>query len=173
MGRLPGTMKFAEFFDAMASADIDYVLVGGLAVSLHGIVRGTLDVDVALAMDDANMTRFIDAARAMGLSPSLPVAIETLSNAAQIDFWFREKNMLAFSLREAAPAGLVVDVLVRPRVPYPALRANAVKRFLGATAIPIASIDHLIELKSGTGRGIDAIDIQNLVHLRDAPSPAP
>ena len=166
-------MKFADFFEAMATACIDYVLVGGLAVSLHGIVRGTLDVDVALAMDDANLARFIDTARRMGLVPSLPVPIEALADAAQIDTWFREKNMLAFSLREATPAGLVVDVLLRPRVPYSALRASAVTRFLGSTAIPIASVDHLIELKSDTGRSIDAIDIENLAQLRDAAPPAP
>ena len=161
-------MKFADFFEAMATAGTDYVLVGGLTVSLHGIVRGTLDVDIALAMDDANLARFIDAARRLGLSPSLPVPIEVLSNAAQIETWFREKSMLAFSLREAAPAGLVVDVLVRPRVAYPALRANAVRRSLGSIVIPIASVEHLIELKSDTGRSIDAIDVDSLVKLRDA-----
>lgn len=166
-------MKFADFFEAMSAARVDYVLVGGLAVSLHGIVRGTLDVDVALAMDDANLARFIDAARRMGLAPSLPVPIEALANAAQIDIWFREKNMLAFSLREAAPAGLVVDVLVRPRVAYPDLRAGAVMRMLGSTPIPIASIDHLIELKSDTGRSIDAADIANLAQLREAPPRLP
>lgn len=166
-------MKFSDFFEAMATANVDYVLVGGLAVSLHGIVRGTLDVEVALAMDDANLARFIAAARRMGLAPSLPVPIEALANAAQIDALFREKNMLAFSLRESAPAGLVVDVLVRPRVPYSALRANAVIRSIGSAAIPIASVDHLIELKSQTGRSIDALDIENLVRLRDVQAPAP
>lgn len=44
-------MKFADFFEAMDAARVDYVLVGGLADSLHGLVRGTLDVDVVLAMD--------------------------------------------------------------------------------------------------------------------------
>lgn len=166
-------MRFSDFFDAMATAEVDYVLVGGLAVSLHGIVRGTLDVDVALAMNDANLDRFIAAAKAMGLAPSLPVPIQTLADAAQIDRWFHEKNMLAFSLRESQPAGLVVDVLVRPRVPYALLRANAVVRSIGSTAIPIASVDHLIELKSQTGRGIDAMDCENLARLRDARPPAP
>ncbi len=166
-------MKFADFFEAMAAARVDYVLVGGLAVSLHGIIRGTLDVDLALAMDDANLERFIDTARRLGLKPSLPVPIEALANAAQIDTWFREKHMLAFSLREGAPAGLVVDVLVRPRVAYAALRESAVMRLLGVAAIPIASIEHLIALKSNTGRSIDATDIESLVRLREAAPPAP
>ena len=81
-------MKFADFFDAMHIARVDYVLVGGLAVSLPGAVRGTLDVDIALAMDEANLSRFIGAATELGLAPSLPVPIATLADSNQIDRWF-------------------------------------------------------------------------------------
>lgn len=161
-------MKFSDFFAAMGAARVDYVLVGGLAVSLHGIVRGTLDVDVALAMEEANLARFVTAARGLGLTPSLPVPIEALADAAQVDTWYREKHMLAFSLREAAPAGLVVDVLVRPCVSFARLRADAIVRSLGSIDIPVASIDHLIELKSDTGRSIDSLDVEQLKRLRDA-----
>lgn len=159
-------MKFADFFAAMALGRVDYVLVGGLAVSLQGVVRGTLDVDVVLAMDDANLSRFIFTAKSIGLAPSLPVSIDTLADAAQIDAWHRDKNMLAFSLREAASDGLVVDVLVRPVVGYAELRAAASLRQLGEATIPVASIDHLIALKSNTGRGIDASDVALLARLR-------
>ena len=163
-------MKFDDFFAAMSVARVDYVLVGGLAVSLQGVVRGTLDVDVVLAMDAANLDRFIAAARAMGLAPSLPVPIESLADAAQMDLWHRERNMLAFSLREAAPAGLVVDVLVRPRVSHADLRSKASVRSMGSIDIPVASIEHLIALKSGTGRSIDALDVEQLERLRNSRS---
>ncbi|MDQ2926781.1 MAG: hypothetical protein ABI330_19665 [Caldimonas sp.] len=166
-------MKFSDFFEAMDAATVEYVLVGGLAVSLQGAIRGTLDVDVALAMDDANLARFIAAARAMGLSPLLPVPIDALADAAQIDRWFREKNMLAFSLREATPAGLVVDVLVRPVVPFTELRSAAVVKMLGSARIPVASVQHLIALKSGTGRSIDELDIAQLRRLHAPSEPPP
>lgn len=164
-------MKFADFFDAMEKARVDYVLVGGLAVSLQGAVRGTLDVDIVLAMDDANLVRFIGAATDLGLAPSLPVPIAALADSAQIDRWFKEKRMLAFSLRESAPAGLVVDVLLRPTVPYVELRANAVVKTLGSARIPVASVEHLIVLKTGTGRSIDLLDIEQLgrMHREDEP----
>lgn len=164
-------MKFADFFEGMGASGVDYVLVGGLAVSLHGVVRGTLDVDVVLAMDEANLARFISAARAMGLAPSLPVPIDSLASPTQIDAWHREKNMLAFSLREAAPAGLVVDVLVRPCVSYAELRADAIVKSIGTVRIPVASIGHLIELKSGTGRSIDELDVAHLCRIRDQGGP--
>ncbi len=158
-------MKFGDFFSAMDRACVDYVLVGGLAVSLQGAVRGTLDVDVVLAMTDENLARFIDAAVAMGLAPSLPVPIQSLTDSSLLDRWFKEKNMIAFSLRESTPAGLVVDVLVRPCVPYDELRSQAVVKTLGTARIPVASVPHLIALKSGTGRSIDALDIEQLRRL--------
>lgn len=166
-------MKFGDFFEAMSSARVDYVLVGGLAVSLHGVVRGTLDVDVVLAMDDANLARFVGAARTMGLAPALPVPLEALADAAQVDAWHREKNMIAFSLRESTPAGLVVDVLVRPTVPYSELRASAIIRTLGSAEIPVAGVDHLIALKSDTGRSIDALDIEQLRLMRKSQKSLP
>jgi len=48
-----------------------------------------------------------------GLVPSIPVSIESLRNADQIDQWHREKGMLAFALREPQIGGSVVDILVR------------------------------------------------------------
>ena len=101
----------------------------------------------------------------MGLSPSLPVPIQALADPVQIDRWFNEKNMIAFSLRESAPAGLVVDVLVRPCVPFEELRSAAVVKTLGVARIPVASVPHLIALKSGTGRSIDALDVEQLRRL--------
>ncbi|MDQ6685078.1 MAG: hypothetical protein M3Z16_08120 [Pseudomonadota bacterium] len=161
-------MKFAEFFEKMAAADVDYVLVGGLAVSLQGAVRGTLDVDIVLAMNDDNLGRFVSLARDNDLRPSLPVSLESLSDAAQLDMWHREKHMLAFSMREPAPAGLVVDVLIRPSVAFDELKAHASIRTLGQVPIPVASVEHLINLKTGTGRAIDALDIDQLRRLQAA-----
>ena len=40
----------------------------------------------------------------------------------------------------------------------------------GPYRIPVASIDHLIAMKTGTGRGKDAIDIEALTKLRDGES---
>ena len=158
-------MNFQQFFEALAEDEIDYVLVGGLAVSMHGVVRGTMDVDIVLALDDANVRRFVGLARRHGLMPSMPVSLESLAEPAQLDAWHREKGMIAFSLREAAPAGLVVDVLVRPCVAFIELKEAAVHKQFGSSGIPVASIAHLIELKTGTGRSIDAFDVAQLSQL--------
>jgi len=163
-------MVMFNLIKMLADGDVDFVLVGGLAVALHGYPRLTMDVDVVLAMDDKNLRRFIDAAKAAGLQPTIPVPIDALAQPELIEQWHREKGMLAFSLRSPEAQATVIDVLVRPVVPYAALRDAAVLIDAGPYRIPVASIDHLIAMKTGTGRGKDAIDIEALTKLRDGES---
>ncbi len=160
-----------DLIDLLSANHVDYVLVGGLAVALHGYQRVTMDVDVVLAMDEANLDRFIAAAEAAGLRPTVPVPIASLRQPALIEQWHREKGMLAFSLRGADTVATVIDVLVRPKVPYADLRRDAVVVEVGPHRIPIASIDHLIEMKTGTGRGKDAVDIDALRKLKAGDTP--
>jgi hypothetical protein len=163
-------MVMFDLIKLLAESDVDFVLVGGLAVALHGYPRMTMDVDVVLSMDDNNLRRFIDAAKAVGLQPTIPVPIEALAQPELIEQWHREKGMLAFSLRSPEAQATVIDVLVRPVVPYAALRDAAVMIDTGPYRIPVASIDHLIAMKTGTGRGKDAIDIEALMKLRNGAS---
>lgn len=159
-------MSMYSLLAALSEADVDYVLVGGLAVSLHGYQRVTMDVDVVLALNDANLSRFIDCARAANLKPVLPVPLESLRDAALIDRWHREKGMLAFALRGADLMATVIDVLVRPVVPFETLKRNAVATRVGPLSIPVASLDDLVTLKSGTGRSKDALDIEELLKIK-------
>ena len=44
-------------------------------------------------MDDVNLTRFIEVAKKFDLAPIIPVSIESLKNAQQIDLWHRENSI--------------------------------------------------------------------------------
>lgn len=161
-------MNLIETLQTLGREGVDFVLVGGLAVSLHGVVRGTMDVDIVLAMNDANLDRFIETAKKLGLRPSLPVPLDSLKNASQLDQWHREKNMLAFSLRPDRPEDAVVDILIRPSTNYADMAAQAVRVDVGGVSIPVASVKHLIEMKAGAGRDIDRFDIDALRRLPGA-----
>jgi hypothetical protein len=150
----------------LSDAKIDYVLIGGLAVTLHGYQRLTMDVDVVLALNDENTGKFVDCARRANLTPVLPIPIDALRDAALIDKWHREKGMLAFALRGPDMMATVIDVLVRPVVSFDELKRNAVTKHIGPLAIPVASIDDLIRLKTGTGRTKDMLDIEELRKIK-------
>lgn len=151
-----------DLIKMLSDAKVDYVVVGGLAVALHGYQRLTMDVDVVLGMTSENLMRFIDAAKNAGLLPVIPVNIETLANPQQIEQWHREKGLLAFGLRHPDAMATVIDILVHPVVSYDALRRDAKLVSIGKLEVPIASIDHLIAMKEGTGRSKDQIDIAEL-----------
>lgn len=159
-------MGMFDLIKLLAESRTDYVLVGGLAVALHGYQRVTMDVDVVLAMEPENLGRFIAGAKAAGLRPTMPVAIESLADPVTLARWRREKGMLAFGLCGAEAQATVLDVLVEPSIPYAELRRDAVMVEVGTYRIPVASIDHLIAMKSGAGRGKDAIDVEELKKLK-------
>ncbi len=164
-------MKITELLQSLADAQVDYVLVGGLAVQLHGFLRATVDIDLVLAMNDANLDRFIGVAKQFGLQPVAPVSIDSLKNAQQIDQWHREKGMLAFALREPQVGGSVVDVLVRPDVSFDKLLAGAVRGALLGRQVMIASIDDLIAMKKAANRPKDQLDIAALAKIKRGDDP--
>lgn len=155
-------MNMFDLLKLLAKAEVDFVLVGGLAVALRGYSRFTADVDVVLAMEADNLAKFIQVAKQAGLGPTIPVPIEAIGDPNLIDQWYREKGMLAFSLRTADTRPLVLDVLVKPVVPYADMRKQATILDIGELKIAVATIEHLIVMKTGTGRSKDQIDIEEL-----------
>jgi hypothetical protein len=155
-------MTMFDLLKMLAEAKVEFVLVGGLAVALRGYQRVTMDVDVVLAMDEQNLQRFLSAAKSSGLRPTIPVTLESLAQPDLIDQWYREKGMLAFSLRGSETMATVLDILVRPVIPFADLQREATLVEVGAVSIPVASIKHLIAMKTGTGRSKDFIDIEEL-----------
>jgi hypothetical protein len=80
------TTFYEELLRALAAAEVRYVLVGGVAVILHGVPRTTADVDLVLDLEVDNVRRFIDAVGALGYVPRAPVpAIQLADPEARAD----------------------------------------------------------------------------------------
>jgi acylphosphatase len=159
-------MKTFEILTALSNANIDYVLVGGVAVGLHGYIRATMDVDIVMAMNDENLEKFISVAQKLGLKPVLPIDINELKQADKIQDWIQNRHMLAFGLRSSDSINNIIDVMVQTPVSFESLKSACITRFIASTPIQVASIDHLIEMKTDTGRSKDALDIIELKKLR-------
>jgi len=159
-------MFYLDLFGALQEEKVKYVVVGGLAINLHGVERATMDVDLVLAMDDDNLRSFLNAARKLSLKPFLPVALESLCDAKQLEAWVQEKHLIAFSLQSLSPNLPTVDIIVRPAVSFEAMYRNRIQKNVGGVQLNLASIDDLITLKTGTGRKRDASDIEALKIVR-------
>lgn len=159
-------MFYLDLFRTLEEARIRYLLVGGLAMNLHGVPRMTMDVDVVLAMDPANLQAFVDLAKRMRLRPVAPVSIESLLDPDVLRRWKQDKGMVAFALKGTDPGAPTVDILIEAPLDFESAYRRAEHRLLQNVRVTLAAIDDLISLKSGTGRAQDQADVQHLRRLK-------
>ena len=145
---------------ALEAAKVPYALVGGYAVALHGVVRGTVNIDLVLNFRLSQFEGADTALRSIGLTPRLPVT------AAEI-FRFREeyvanRDLRAWSFVNAADPSEIVDVILTHDLA--GLKTKGV-RVQGRT-IKIVAIDDLIRMKKAAGRPQDLEDVKALRTLK-------
>ena len=58
-------MFYLDLFSALDTHRVEYVLIGGLAVALHGVERNTMDIDISVVITAENLGRLINAAQAL------------------------------------------------------------------------------------------------------------
>ena len=159
-------MFYLDLFRALGAGGVDYVVVGGLALNLHGVERATMDVDLAIALDEGNLRRAVAAFQALELRPVAPISWNDVVFPGQLARWRAEKHMLVLGLQKATGVAPTVDVLTSLAVPFETLKKNAVIKDLAGLAVAVAGIDDLIALKRYTGRAIDSADIEALEKLK-------
>lgn len=151
-----------QIFAALNDADAHYVVVGGLAVILHGYLRATADLDLAIGLEPANARRGMDALASIGLRPRLPLAMADFADADKRRDWRENRNMRVFPLWDPDNPLRSVDVFVDEPVAFDALLRDAVVKDLDGVRVPVASIGHLIEMKLAAARPRDLDDVDKL-----------
>lgn len=157
---------FEPIFQILNAAGARYVVVGGLATLLHGYARLTADVDLAVDLAPEEVRKTIRALGEKGFRPQVPVSAERFADPAVREEWFAEKHMRAFSLVDPTNPMRVVDLLLKPEVPFDELLARSQEALVGTTKVRIASLDDLILLKRHAGRPQDLTDLEQLEAIR-------
>jgi predicted nucleotidyltransferase len=159
---------FEELLVALAQANVRFVVVGGVAVVIHGHARLTADLDLVVDLEPDNARRTIGALLARGLRPLLPVDAFDFADEAKRQEWIETKNLSVFSMRDDQNPLLTVDLFARDPIPFAELWADAEDVPLSGATIRVASIDHLIAMKRAAARPQDAIDIEHLERIAKA-----
>lgn len=71
-----------------------------------------MDIDVTVAMTKDNLSALVAMARELGMTPVLPVDLDTLADLEQLATWHRERNLQAFALHAPGLTGITLDVLL-------------------------------------------------------------
>lgn len=140
---------------------VEYTVIGGVAVQVHGHRRTTKDLDLIPAPDEANIARLTSALAELDARPrDMPGAgaptAQQLATAAIVPPLTTRHGELH----------ILRDVPGAP--PYADLRARALVIDLDDLSLAIAGIDDLIAMKRASGRPADLRDIAALTAIDDA-----
>jgi Nucleotidyl transferase AbiEii toxin, Type IV TA system len=155
-------MFYIDLFKALQAHDINYLLVGGLAINLHGVPRMTMDVDLVIALDSDNIAKLEACAKFLGLRPNVPVKLADLADAHKREALFKEKHLIALSLIGDKPETPTVDIVIHHPLDFKKAYQNKIERDISGTPVMLASIEDMITMKKAAGRAQDLADI---VHL--------
>jgi len=155
---------FGDLLLALARKDVQFIVAGGVAAVLHGVPRVTLDLDISICMEEANITRFLKLMKKLGLVPRAPVPAETLIDSVARQKIVREKHAVVFTFLDPDDPLRHVDVFLTEELSYERLLEHTGVQMLDRHRIRIVSAEYLLKLKKAIRppREKDELDIRVL-----------
>jgi hypothetical protein len=155
-------MKLREALEALARNRVDFVIVGGVAASIHGSTYTTLDLDLCYSRDTSNFQKLVDSLaparpRLRGAPAGLPFGwdLTTLKNGFNFTLTtdFGDIALLA----EITGVG-----------DYEQVKAAALPVSLFGLQFLVISLDGLITAKRAAGRPKDLLTLPEIEALQEA-----
>ncbi len=135
-------------------------VVGGYAVAIHGVARGTFDVDIITEISEENFVRIESVLEGIGMKSILPVNARTLFK--NLENYKLEKNLIAWNFIHPNRVRDSLDILITEDIRnYQTVLVSA-----ETGEIPTVSLDGLIRMKAAAGREQDLEDVKALKKLR-------
>jgi hypothetical protein len=145
---------------ALAKKGLRYAVVGGHAVALHGAVRGTVDVDIAMTWSLKSLEAAEEALWGLGLVSRLPVSAKDVFHFR--DEYVRNRNLSEWNFYKPQNLTEQVDIVIT----YD-LKGKPLTRIATADGpIRVLSRKDLIETKRSSGRPQDLEDADALERLK-------
>jgi autonomous glycyl radical cofactor GrcA len=145
--------SFNRVLAALKKYNVDYILIGGYAVALHGVPRATNDIDLLIKPEEDN---FVKLRKAL---------YEVFNDDAVNDIILIDKEDYNVT-RYGTPQGYAIDILVKIGELYNYYNIKFHEIEIEKIKVNIADIDSLIKLKENTSRNIDQEDVYNLKLLK-------
>ena len=152
-------MLYKEILKKLQDEKFEYLVVGGLAVNLHGYSRITSDLDILILLSEENVAKFVKVIKSLYYKPKVPVELEDFISKENRKKWIEEKNMKVFSVYNPENEYEHIDILIEYSLNFEQVYKNKVIYIIEEVQVPVISIPDLIKLKEEAGRIIDRNDI--------------
>lgn len=153
---------YTPIFQALEESGIRYVVVGGVAVVLHGAFRSTLDLDMVIDPAPDESRRLMELFESLGLVPRLPVEMMDFANPTIRERWAKEKEIQVFTVLDERQPLFAIDLFLEPPIPFEELFARSEVHDHSQCRIRVASVDDLVRMKLLADRPKDRLDIYKL-----------
>lgn len=160
--------RIQQVLAAFEKADVRYLVVGGVAIVLHGHLRTTLDLDLVIQLETENLSRALRVLTDLGFEPRAPVPLEAFADQKTRESWFHDKNMTVFSLWHPEDVGFAIDLFVEEPFDFREVYQRALIAQLPETRVTVIGLEDLIRMKREVGRPKDQEDIEALLRLQQA-----
>jgi predicted nucleotidyltransferase len=151
-----------EILRVLEAHNVQFVVIGGIAVQAHGYIRSTKDLDVIVQPTTLNLSRLSEALR------ELEAELRGAGTLKLTDPHQLRRAPLIRLMTKAGPLDVVNLEHVRggPRT-YEALQQAALVVELSGSKVAVAGLSDLIRMKRATGRDHDLADIEALTRRPD------
>ena len=146
--------------NALEQHNVRYAVVGGYAVALHGAVRGTMDVDIAVNWDLSTLRRTEKILKKLGLVSRLPVSADDIYQFR--DEYISKRNLIAWNFYHPEEASQLLDIIIT----YDLKGKGRQSLHTAGGSIHILQLEELIEMKRASGRPQDIEDADALERLK-------
>ncbi len=153
-------MFIARICNLFREYNIPFAIVGGYAVAMHGVARGTFDVDIITAISEENFIKIETALAAIGMESILPInATDLFEN---LEKYKGERNLIAWNFRHPTRMRDSLDIIIADDMRD--FEIVEVESDFGK--IPTLSLNSLILMKSRLSREQDQKDVAALRMLK-------
>lgn len=148
MEKIEFPQDFSEFLKLLNAHHVEYLLIGGFAVAIHGYPRATADMDVWVARDRANVDRIVACLREFGFDT--PDLVPEL---------FEDPDRII----RMGEAPLRIEILMSiDGVTFEDCYSRADEQIVDEIRVPVISLSDLKVNKRASGRSKDHDDLENL-----------
>ena len=151
--------RFEPVLKTLNDANVRYLVVGGVAVVLHGHLRTTADLDLVIELGPDNLARALDAFERSGFQPRAPVPLRSFADSQVRRSWIETKNLQVFSLWHEELPGFEVDLFVEEPFDFDQAWERRIDVPLAGTSAPVVCLEDLLALKRAAGRVRDLDDV--------------